>query len=161
MCYCQMSQRLNNSQQIRQDSDPMRLRASLRQHAAHNLQGEIVHSRFLGDECIQDLPAVIDLLPDRETRYPAHECGRWIQLGRAGRPRVATAAPVDGAQQGRQRFPLIGCRRPKEKCPKREGKCVNPGFDTRSAFQIARIGAACSRLRRKSVNRPTVPTPAK
>jgi len=52
-------------------------------------------------------------------------------------------------------------RRPKEKCPKREGKCVNPGFDTRSAFQIARIGAACSRLRSKSVNRPGMPTPAK
>ena len=51
----------------------MRLHASLRQHAAQNLQGETVHPRFLGDECIQDLPAVVDLLLDRETRQPAHE----------------------------------------------------------------------------------------
>jgi len=87
----------------------MRLRASLRQRAAHNLQGEIVHPRLLGDECIQDLPAVVDLLLHRETRQPEHECGRWMQLGRAERQRVATAAPVHGAEQGRQCFPLIGC----------------------------------------------------
>ena len=31
----------------------------MRQHALHKLQGEIVHPRFLGDECIQDLPAVV------------------------------------------------------------------------------------------------------
>jgi len=45
-------------------------------------------------------------------------------------------------------------RRPKEKCPKREGKCVNPGFDTRSAFQITKIGAACIRLRSKKCQSP-------
>jgi len=85
------------------------LRASLRQHAAHNLQGEIVHPRLLGDECIQDLPAVVDLLLHRETRQPAQESGRWMQLGRGERQRVAAAALVHGAQQGRQCFPLSGC----------------------------------------------------
>lgn len=104
-----MSRRLSNAQQIRQERDPMRLRASLRQHAAHNLQGEIVHPRLLGDECIQDLPAMVDLLLHRETRQPVHECGRWMQPGRAEHQRVATAAPVHGAQQGRQCLCLIGC----------------------------------------------------
>lgn len=52
-------------------------------------------------------------------------------------------------------------RRPKEKCPKREGKCVNPGLGARSAHQTARIGAACSGLRSKSVNRLTWPSRAK
>ena len=52
-------------------------------------------------------------------------------------------------------------RRPKEKCLKREGKCVNPGFGARPQCQKARIDAACSQLRSKSVNRLTGPTSAK
>jgi len=76
---------------------------------AHNLQGEIVHPRLLGDRFTRDLPAAVELLLHRETRHPAHGSGRWMHPRLAERQRVATAAPLHGAQQGRQCFPLIGC----------------------------------------------------
>ena len=52
-------------------------------------------------------------------------------------------------------------RRPKEKCLKREGKCVNPRFSARPLRQKARIDAARSELRGKSVNRLTGSTSPK
>ena len=66
------------------------------QHAAHKLEGEIVYPCLLGGECLQDLPAVVDLLLHRETRQPAHECSGWMQLGGVERQWMATAAPVHG-----------------------------------------------------------------
>ena len=59
-------------------------------------------SCLLGDECFQDLPAVVDLALHREARQPSHECGGRVQGGRIDCRRVPAATPVHGAQQEHQ-----------------------------------------------------------
>ena len=59
-------------------------------------------SCLLGDECFQDLSAVVDLALHREARQPSHECGGRVQGGRIDCRRVPAATPVHGAQQEHQ-----------------------------------------------------------
>ena len=50
----------------------------------------------LGDECLQDLAAVVDLLLYGEARQPSHEGGGRVQGCRIDRRRVPAATPVPG-----------------------------------------------------------------